>query len=148
LRRYFTLLESGADLAEVRTRIEDLEKEVKSLQHSLDESGAASFTDEQLDVIVGQVQGLIERFKTTFEQAPMYLRKSLIRRFVEKVEVAPLTRTVTVFMKTIPTIDHPLAPILEDGCSKAKMVVKPRTTTNGRTRKKKLVIAERSGEAA
>ena len=148
LKKYFTLLESGADLAEVRSRIEDLENEIKSLQHSLDESGAASFTDEQLDVIVGQVQGLIERFKTTFEQAPMYLRKSLIRRFVEKIEVAPLTRTVTVFMKTIPTIDHPLAPILEDGFSKAKMVVKPRTTTNGRTRKKKLVIEAQAGEAA
>ena len=148
LKKYFTLLESGADLAEVRSRIEDLENEVKALQHSLDETNAASFTDEQLDVIVGQVQGLIERFKTTFEQAPMYLRKSLIRRFVEKVEVAPDTRTVTVFMKTVPTIDHPLAPILEDGFSKAKMIVKPRTATNGRTKKKKLIIAAQSGEAA
>jgi DNA invertase Pin-like site-specific DNA recombinase len=148
LKKYFTLLESGADLGEVRARIEDLEKEVKTLQYSLDASNAASFTDEQTAVIVDQVQGLIERFRTTFEQAPMYLRKSLIRRFVEKVEVAPDTRTVTVYMKIVPTIDHPLAPILDQGHTKSKMIVKPRTTTNGRTRKKRLVIAAKPGEAA
>jgi DNA invertase Pin-like site-specific DNA recombinase len=148
LKKYFTLLESGADLSEVRSRIEDLENEIKAVQRSLDESNAASFTSDQIEVVVGQVQGLVERFKTTFERAPMYLRKSLIRRFVEKVEVDPKTRAVTVFMKTVPLIDHPLAPVLDGGHTKSKMIVKPRTSRNGRTKRKKLVIAARSGEAA
>lgn len=96
---YQSAIESGADVSEFTERVKALSRERRQLETQL-----APHNNKRgsLDAKVKEVQSLIREFATTFDRAPLAMRKSFVKKFVDKIVVHPFENNVEILLRVVP----------------------------------------------
>ena len=86
---------------EIKKERDYLEEELFSLKNE-------SFGDKDVSNLVIKVRLLISDFERIFNEAPVHLKKKLIRIFVEKIEFDSETESINFYVRKVPWIDDKL----------------------------------------
>jgi DNA invertase Pin-like site-specific DNA recombinase/5-bromo-4-chloroindolyl phosphate hydrolysis protein len=111
IQNLVTLVKKGINIDEVEIEIQKLNRERKFIEDSISEAKSKSTNEDGIEIMVEQVHKLINNFIHTFKKSPLYLQKSFIRRFINKIIVDPHSKSITCYVRKVPTVQNPMSVI-------------------------------------
>ncbi len=120
----------GIDIKEVREEITSIQKERDYLEKELFSLKNENFGDKDVNDLIDKVHLLISDFDKVFRNAQVHIQKKLIRLFVEKIEVDPVSNSIDYFIRNVPWIDEKLNKRFEFGNMQHKAELYPLIKAN------------------
>ena len=115
LKNLVQMVGSGIDIKEVREEITSIQKERDYLEKELFSLKNETFGEKDVKDLIDKVGLLISDFEKIFWNSPVHIQKKLIRLFVEKIEVDPVSNSIDYYIRNVPWIDEKLNKRFEFG---------------------------------